>query len=233
MMPDMKILKEIQEWDKQIYTLEEEKNTIPEQIEAINCFIVEQKNVLTNLQDELKKLQLKQKGKEVELAGKEENVRKYDAQLSQVKTNKEYKSLQDEIASLKADNSLLEEQIIQFMDDVQAVQKKLEEQKKKFQTTEIEQHQKVKTFEEKAKAIEGQSEVLTKQRNEKIKQVDPEIASVYDRIVVKKRGVALVEVTGEVCNECQMTIRPQIINEIKMKEKVVFCENCSRILYCE
>ncbi|OGW82322.1 MAG: hypothetical protein A3G33_11500 [Omnitrophica bacterium RIFCSPLOWO2_12_FULL_44_17] len=229
----MKILKEIQEWDKQIYTLEEEKNTIPEQIEAINCFIVEQKNVLTNLQDELKKLQLKQKGKEVELAGKEENVRKYDAQLSQVKTNKEYKSLQDEIASLKADNSLLEEQIIQFMDDVQAVQKKLEEQKKKFQTTEIEQHQKVKTFEEKAKAIEGQSEVLTKQRNEKIKQVDPEIASVYDRIVVKKRGVALVEVTGEVCNECQMTIRPQIINEIKMKEKVVFCENCSRILYCE
>ena len=63
--------------------------------------------------------------------------------------------------------------------------------------------------------------------------MNPEIASLYERIVEKKHGLALVKVEGEVCPACQMQLRPQVVNEIKMKEAIIVCDNCSRILYSE
>ena len=176
---------------------------------------------------------MKQKQKEGELATKEENVRKYEAQLAQVKTNKEYSSLQSEINSLKADNSLLEEVIIRLMDDVLIGQRKVEEQKKRSQVKEAEFQQKSKELNEKSAVVKGEIESLEKLRQEKIKDIHPEIASLYDHVVQKRRGIAIVTVEGDVCPACQMRLRPQVINEAKLKEKIVTCESCSRILYSE
>ena len=85
----------------------------------------------------------------------------------------------------------------------------------------------------KAKEIDGKINALEKQRGEKIKTVNPEIASLYEQIVVKKRGLALVKVADEVCPACQMQLRPQVVNEVKLKERIILCDNCSRILYSD
>ena len=151
--------------------------------------------------------------------------------MTQVKTNKEYASLKLEITSLKADNSLLEEAIINLIDEVDVWQAKSEEQKKKLEASETALNQKKQELEEKSNTIRQKIEALTKQKKEKIKEVNPEIASLYEQIVVKKRGLALVKVEGEVCPACQMQLRPQVVNEAKLKEKIILCDNCSRILY--
>ena len=49
----------------------------------------------------------------------------------------------------------------------------------------------------------------------------------------KKQGLALVPVEGEVCSACRIEIRPQLLNELELKENLVVCENCSRILYLD
>ena len=118
---DLQILEEVQEWDKEIYLLRGSLEEIPSELAETNQAVGQERIALQKLQEELKGLQLKQKEKEVELATKEENIRKYDTQLAQVKTNKEYASLQGEIRSLKADNSLLEEAIINMIDQVETV----------------------------------------------------------------------------------------------------------------
>ena len=93
--------------------------------------------------------------------------------------------------------------------------------------------QKRQELEAKSNEIRQKVDSLAKQKKEKIKEVNPEIASLYERIVEKKRGVALVKVEGEVCPACQIQLRPQVVNEIKMKEAIIICDNCSRILYSE
>ena len=75
--------------------------------------------------------------------------------------------------------------------------------------------------------------MLSNNKKEKIKVVDPEMASLYERIVVKKNGIAFVPILGEVCGACHVKLRPQVLNEVALKEKVVICESCSRILYTE
>lgn len=229
---DLTTLIEIQEWDKKRYDLQSALSLIPLELETIKGEVGTEKTLLSQCQEDHKKQQLKQKEKEVELSSKEENIRKYEAQLTQVKTNKEYSALQDQIRSLKADNSMLEETILKLMDDVQSEQAKIDEQKKRLAAKEAEFQKKSKELEEQSKSINAEIEELTKKRTEKIKSVQPEITSIYEQIVRKRNGLALVEVTGEACPACQMQLRPQLINEIKLKEKIVMCESCSRILFC-
>ena len=66
-----------------------------------------------------------------------------------------------------------------------------------------------------------------------ITQVSPEIKNLYDAIIQKKQGLALVKVNGEICGACQLQLRAQLMNEIRMAQSLILCENCSRILYFE
>jgi predicted nucleic acid-binding Zn-ribbon protein len=47
----------------------------------------------------------------------------------------------------------------------------------------------------------------------------------------KKNGSALSPVKGDFCAMCHMRIRPQMLNEIRDRNKIHLCENCGRILY--
>jgi hypothetical protein len=156
---------------------------------------------------------------------KEMQIKKLDGQLSQVKTNKEYAALQQEIASLKADNSLLEEGIIHIMDEVDAAKEETRKEKEKFASV-------TKSFQDRDNEMAGQEKTL-QEREESVAGLPPELGELYNRISLKKQGLALAVVNGEVCAACQMKLRPQLINEIRLGEQIIVCENCSRILYFE
>lgn len=231
MIQDLDILKQIQEWDKEIYALREALAGLPHQLELAREEVERQRERFAKCEEDLRKLQLKQKEKEIELQTKEDNVKRYEAQLMQVKTNKEYSSLQAEIRSLKADNSILEEGLIELIDEVEMLEKKTREEDKELKVKEELFQREAKAVEERTKSIHVNVSELERQKNEKIKSVDLEIAALYEQVVRNKRGVALIQVHGETCPACQMQLRPQVLNELKLKEKIVICENCSRLLY--
>src|SRR3989338_9524733 len=80
---------------------------------------------MKGIEDGLKTIQVKRKEKEVDLASKETTMKKYNLQLMSVKTNKEYTSLQNEIEGLKADNSVLEEEILNFMEEIDSLRMRI------------------------------------------------------------------------------------------------------------
>jgi len=41
----------------------------------------------------------------------------------------------------------------------------------------------------------------------------------------------MVKLVNGACQGCNMNVPPQVINEVKMKNELIICENCSRILY--
>jgi predicted nucleic acid-binding Zn-ribbon protein len=230
---NLDILKKAQQLDSEIhhtYILLEE---IPSQRAQLKSGLELEKTRFSELEKMLRDIQLKLKEKELELSQKEMQIKKLDGQLSQVKTNKEYAALQQEIASLKADNSLLEEGIIHILDEVEAAKDETRKEKDKVALV-------TKSFQDKdnelltqEKNLQGRLVDLKKQREEAVTQLPPELAELYNRIVSKKQGLALAAVNGEVCAACQMQLRPQLINEIRLGEQIIVCENCSRILYFE
>ena len=94
----LEVLKKAQEMDRELYLIGEQLREIPTLRAQIKKELEQERAHLIELEKALKQLQLKQKEKEGELGQKEGNIKKLDGQLSQVKTNKEYSALQQEIA---------------------------------------------------------------------------------------------------------------------------------------
>ncbi len=230
---NLDVLKKAQHLDSEIHLAHVSLEEIPGQRAQLKSELELEKSRLNELEKSLKDIQLKLKEKELELGQKEGQIKKLDGQLSQVKTNKEYGALQQEIASLKADNSLLEEGILYIMDEVEAVKEETRKEKEKYALV-------TKSFQEKENALAAQEKSfqaslvdLQKQREDAVAQLPPELGELYNRIAAKKQGQALALVNGENCSACQMKLRPQLINEIRLGQQIIVCENCSRILYFE
>ena len=233
MKNDLELLKQIQELDKEIYASREMAQEAPERIRELDQKLESERKTLRAIEEELRAVQMKQKEKEAALQDKESTVKKYELQLDQVKTNKEYTALQSEIRSIKADNSLLEEAIIKLFDQVDERQERLKVERNRLAEVEKSTEEEKAALVHKAKEMERRSEEFSQKKKELIKSVDPEVASLYERIVRSKRGIGLSRVDGEVCSACQVQLRPQQINELQMGERIVLCEQCSRILYFE
>lgn len=230
---NLDVLKKAQQLDSEIHHALILLGEIPLQRAQLKSELELEKIHLNELEKSLKEIQLKLKEKELELAQKEMQIKKLDGQLSQVKTNKEYGALQQEVASLKADNSVLEEGIIHMLDEVDAAKEETRKEKEKLASV-------TKSFQDRdnemagqEKALQGRLEDLKKQREESVAKLPPELGELYSRIALKKQGLALATVNGEVCAACQMKLRPQLINEVRLGEQIIVCENCSRILYFE
>ncbi len=230
---DIEILKKAQEFDREMYAALEQLKEIPEERHKNKYVFESERRHLAELEAILKKLQLQQKEKEGELAQKEAHIRKLDGQLSQVKTNKEYSALQQEIASLKADNSLLEEEVIHILDEIEAAQEEVKKETERLKQCQKDYEAKENELSQKEKKFNEEVAQFKKQREEIVSHLALEVKSLYEKIVEKKRGIALVKVQGEVCGACQMQLRPQLLNEIRLAEALILCENCSRILYIE
>ena len=107
---------QLQESDLRIRKLRQKKDIeIPDQVEKRKVEFEQMRQRISNFEEVLKNAQLKKKEKELDLAAKEENARKSQTQLYQLKTNKEYQAKLKEISFLKADISVLEEEVLTIL----------------------------------------------------------------------------------------------------------------------
>ena len=126
-----------------------------------------------------------------------------------------------------------EEEIIVILDEIESAKNKVEEEKKKFE----EEKEKV----EKEKAVINQEsdkekkrlEDLLARREELVSSIEKKVYDRYQRILDNRGRVALTVLNNDFCGECNMQLRPQIINEVRLSKGLVFCENCGRIIHAE
>lgn len=229
----IKLLIELQGLDSRIFKFEDELESIPENIKEMEEAFKEKSVNLKKAEDDLKALQVKRKQREGDLEAKEGTIKKYQTQLYQVKTNKEYSALQEEIGRARADNSLVEEDIIKMLDQIDAANTQIANEKEVLKQEEVKLGAEKKRMNDDAGRIKTELEALKTQRKALAEKVDKDILKKYERIVKSKDGLAVVPVANEACQGCFRVMPPQVINEIKMKTAMVYCENCARILYIE
>ncbi len=223
----------LQEIDKKIYDLNKEKTEQPKKLEEIQNEFEAKKAKFKALEEQRQKLLLKQKDKEGELASKEENIKKSQGQLGQLKTNKEYQAKLTEIESSKADKSIIEEEILKTMDELDQIKKNIDSEKSALSSEE-------KIFNEKKNVITARGKEIDVLLNDSLGKrkilsdsIDKKILERYEHILHGKEGLALVSVRNNSCMGCFMSVPHQVINEIKMHDRLITCGICSRILYLE
>lgn len=179
----------------------------------------------------LLELQKAQKAMEIEVASLETKIGKYQTQLFEVKSNKDYDALKSEIENAKTDKARIEDRILEGLF-------KQDEQRKKIDvlTRQVEDDKK-RTAREKtdlqARAVECEKGVQAK-REERVRllaEIDREWAEAYEQLRNSGKKVALAEITEDrMCSGCRMSVPPQTIIEVRRAYQIIRC-SCGRLLY--
>ena len=115
MLKDLHILQDLQKIDLVIDSFQNNKEEFPKLIEQFNQRLGEEKHKIEVKKQALLELEKKKKGLELDLSDKEEKIKKSEEKMMLVKSNEEYQAMKKEIEMARAQNSFLEEQILEVM----------------------------------------------------------------------------------------------------------------------
>jgi predicted nucleic acid-binding Zn-ribbon protein len=91
---------------------------------------------------------------------------------------------------------------------------------------------KLKAFDEESGTIGERLAAARKEREEVFASLPKPISAQYSRIGARIRdGVAVAEARNRSCSACFMSLRPQMMAEIRRGDDIITCDNCGRILY--
>jgi predicted nucleic acid-binding Zn-ribbon protein len=226
-------LVQLQTLDTEIYALRNEKEAKPQEIKVLGDAFEQKKQSLAALETKLQDLQRQRKERELELGSKEEATKKLQGQLYQLKTNKEYQAMLQQIDDSKADASLIEDKILESLDAIDKAKTEIEKEKVRLQEEEKAFNAQKKTIEERIKEIDARLAELESKRKQILPVIEKKILAQYERILSSRDALAIVRVINSTCQGCNMFVPPQVINLIKMYERIITCEVCNRMLYIE
>lgn len=224
-------LVKLQGLDTEIYALNNEKAAKPQHIKALEASFESKKQGLAELEKKSLELQKQRKEKELELAANAEAIKKLQGQLYSLKTNKEFQTMQQQIADTKADGSVIEENILLSFEDSDKIKAQIAEENLRLKDEEkifLQEKDKVTA---RIREIDSRLSQLEAQRKQAIPEIEPKMLNEYERILHSRGGLAIVNVKDNSCGGCNMHLPPQVINLIKMYEHIITCEMCNRILY--
>ena len=229
----LKALIELQKLDGEIYRLRRDLAVLPVKAAQLKDEHAKRTLGLQTAEARTKSLELKRNQLETELGSKEQQIKKLQMQLYQVKTNKEYSALQLEIEGSKADKSVFEEEILKLMEEVDRAKGLSVTEKEQIKVQEGQLKAQLDLIEQESQRIKTAVEQLQAARAANVPKVDPKVLLQYEKILERKEGSALVPVRGNSCSGCNMILPPQAINEVMMNTRLIPCESCARILYIE
>lgn len=223
----------LQELDSEIYALKNELANKPLELETIQKAFEAKKQNLATLEQKSLELQKSRKEKELELGTNEESIKRLQGQLYSLKTNKEFQVMLSQIQDAKADSSVIEEKILVLFEETDKIKKEVEQENFIVKEEEKLSGEERKKVDLRIKEIDQRLNVLDAQRKQAVPEVTAQMLAQYDRILQSRDGLAIVSVKDNSCGGCHMLVPAQVINLIKMYERIVTCEVCNRILYIQ
>lgn len=152
--------------------------------------------------------------------------------LKNAQNQKEYETAMREADTLQKQVGELESKVLEKMSAVEESENVLSERADEIASHESNRTKALEDFETEIAADKAELETELKKREKVFVTLPKNLATVYDRLAQRSRdGIAVAEVKNGACSACFMSLRPQMLLEIKRGDKIITCESCARILY--
>jgi uncharacterized protein len=220
----------VQERDVRIRQIRKELKDIPERQTAEQTRLEQHEQALGQAEDSLKKLQSDVKQLEIECAGHRERINKLRQQQMTLKTNKEFKVMEGEIAGVEGEISGLEDREIVLMEAVEAAKSDVEARRRDLAEEQTAVETDVKQLDERAVGLKAELVDEEAARAVAARDVLPDWLERYD-MVISRRDLALVPVENGVCGGCHMKLPPSTVHDSRKRTLMVTCDYCGRLLY--
>ena len=227
---EMEMLLKLQGVDYDLGELERSKDYLPEMIRNLEGEVTDTKTALEAAENELKEQTLRHKNLDMDLTTFNQELAKFQKQMLAIKTNKEYDALTNEIASRKIKISDTEEEILKTLARMDDLKEKIEEYKNKLGEVEKVNSTQLVHLKEELESIEDKIKVKKGERKNVTVRIDKRLLATYERVKKGRGDQVVVAIKKRACGACYKGIPPQIIQEIRLGDKIYTCDNCGRIL---
>jgi predicted nucleic acid-binding Zn-ribbon protein len=219
--------------DLKIQEMERVKEEIPQRIASLEEEFRKEEESVQAERTELEKLQKERPQKEKDLEEEIDRVKKAEARVFEIKTNKEYQAVLKEIDNAKKLNRQREEEILGILERLEDMQNHLGKGEKSLEARRREYQRQVAELKQKAASFDEEMAGEVRQREEQEKAIPLDLLSKYHMLLEKRQGVAVARVINGVCQACNMNLRPQLYIELQKQDTLIACPNCNRILFWE
>ena len=221
----------LQERLRFVHNRERERDTVPVELTAVDRDYREKLEAVQRLKQRLLEAEVEHRRAEAELADQQEKQKKYQAQLRNVQSSREYSAVLNEMDGV-------EKQIRASEDKVLALEEELESSRADLKKREENLPRETQEHEEKLKDWRAAQRVI----NEELKTAQAEISEIearmrprelaeFRRLIEKKGGLAVVRVISNSCSACHVKVRPAAMQLLKAGSEIIYCDSCRRILY--
>lgn len=230
MEEQLRTLAQMQILDDQIGRLRILQEELPKQLNSLIEGVEQATADLLAAETERAELNKKQRTLEGDIKTHQDQCRKYGTQLSEIKTNKEYKALNSEISYLKDKISDIESQLLELMDTENEFKEQIAGLKKALELAESKKREKEGDLKAQIASLESKIEETRAERNKLAVTLPTSLIKQYGNMIKHKSNQAVAYNRDGSCGGCGFVIRQQMRIELQLRKKIVFCENCGRIL---
>lgn len=231
MEQELKTIFEAQQIDTQIIENEKKMLLAPRMIAEMDSEIEEMRSKAEREKEIIQELEKERRKKEKELEVEKGKIVKFESKLYEVKTNKEYQALLKEIETAKETNDKTEEEVLVLMDKVEELKKDYEILAVHLKKREAEVEREENKLNKELDSIDKTIRELKTQRDNLLSVVTDSLKETYSTLIVKRAGLAVVNLKYGVCQGCYMNIPPQLFIEATKNRQLILCPSCNRIFY--
>ena len=232
MKAELQKLIALQNLDTTIRKLEKDQEAIPERRAEIEREFDQRAfeiRALETRRDEAKHTRARLENEVIEQRGRAERA---ERNLMSSKKQDEYTAAIREADAARKQISALETQILEQLESLETAEAALNERADEIASLNSDRDARLKAFDDEMGTIGERLSVARKDRDEVFANLPKQMSGMYARIKARIRdGVAVAEARNRSCTACFMSLRPQVMAEIRRGEDVLTCDNCGRILY--
>jgi predicted nucleic acid-binding Zn-ribbon protein len=222
----------LQQIDMESSQIKARLRDVPAQISELERGVEEFTSHIEDKKNTIEELKKQYRDYESDVQANLAKIAKSQEKLRAVKTNKEYQSSLKEIDDIKLKNVALEDEMLEFLEQIDAAEKALEETGQHYAEIVDDARQEKQTVEQEAEKSKAYLQQLESEREEICARLDSNLFEIFKRVqAVQPNGVAIVEVSSAVCQGCNLNIPPQLYNELYRCDSLKYCPNCERIIY--
>ncbi len=222
---------ELQKIDTRLNEIDELKGDLPEKVKKLTGKV----SALT-AENEENQIRIEEIEKEIRILStvieeRTDQLKKYKEQLYLVTSNKEYDALLKELDVVKNDIGESETALLKFDEEKSTLNELIKSNDLNLETIKADLGKSSKTLKTALKETDAEEKDLIQQREKFVVDIDARSLKEYDRFRIARDGNGIIELTRGACGSCYYSLPPQIVIEIKRRNKMLKCPSCGIYLF--
>jgi uncharacterized protein len=229
--PSLEQLHHLQGLERQAAALRADIDAVDQRRREIEAPVNEAQAALDALTATIEDRQTQRRAGDRDVAAAQQRLTKFKQQLMAVTNAREYEAVQHEIAAVESELKTREDQTLSLLFELDELTPQADEARRTLAARK----------DAAGLALAGEADETQRHRLE-LAAIEGSIAAIrptieasalamYDRAAKRYPRHAIADLKGELCIGCNVKNRPMVASEVRRGEKLVLCENCTRILY--